>query len=41
MGWLGVQWCRLRGKHKGSVHFFNDTGPFWMCDHCGCIVRED
>lgn len=34
-----VLWCRVTGRHKGGVDYTHKTGPFWMCDECGLVVR--
>jgi hypothetical protein len=36
---LRILWCRMTGRHKGVVDYTYKTGPYWMCDHCGEVVR--
>ncbi len=36
---LAVLWCRMTFRHKGEVHFTMRTGPYWICDHCGDVLR--
>jgi len=37
MSRLRAWWCGW--FHRGEVGYFLDTGPFWMCDTCGRVVR--
>ena len=32
-------WCRITGRHRGHVDYILDVGAFWMCSHCGEVVR--
>lgn len=36
---VAVLWCRMTGRHKGVVDYTYKTGAYWMCDHCGEVVR--
>jgi len=36
---LPVLWCRMTGRHRGLVDYTDKTGPYWMCDRCGEVVR--
>lgn len=32
-------WCRLTRRHRGQVGYILHSGPFWMCDNCGSVIR--
>lgn len=32
-------WCRITFRHRGRVGYILGSGPFWMCDHCGTVLR--
>jgi hypothetical protein len=32
-------WCRLTLRHRGEVGYILNSGPYWMCDNCGEVVR--
>lgn len=34
-----VLWCRVTLRHKGEVGYILHSGAFWMCDHCGEVIR--
>lgn len=32
-------WCRLTLRHGGRVGYILGSGPYWICDNCGTVLR--
>lgn len=31
--------CHLLRRHRGEVGYILGSGPYWMCDSCGEVIR--
>jgi hypothetical protein len=31
--------CVITLQHRGQVGYILRSGPFWMCDRCGTVIR--